>query len=282
MVHNPKDGLAVVKAVRDHKRIFQHRDQQQASEANRRRQRAVRRDRNHGDSRYSPHVVHLKRRLLRASRSADLKSGAKPGGPGLGALARSGAEDSLEPRSLLQLVPDAELWRRPGDGHRDSRRRYGPLRVEAWEAPGGDGRRGNLLLQRRPRHAGHGSADHRVSEGDRNVHGGIAGLSGRHGLRGRGAAGHRRQARGGEIRHRERAGVLAEQEVQQSPGRQNRRHQAQRRAPPEELARLHPHAPEGGRERGGGLLSTMACFMGNYAYRTHSRVVWDEKWTLPA
>ena len=27
-----------------------------------------------------------------------------------------------------------------------------------------------------------------------------------------------------------------------------------RRAPPEELARLHPHPPEGGRERGGGLL----------------------------
>jgi predicted dehydrogenase len=31
-----------------------------------------------------------------------------------------------------------------------------------------------------------------------------------------------------------------------------------------------------------GYYSTMACFMGNYAYRTHSRVVWDEKWTLPA
>jgi predicted dehydrogenase len=31
-----------------------------------------------------------------------------------------------------------------------------------------------------------------------------------------------------------------------------------------------------------GYYSSMACFMGNQAYRTKSRVVWDEKWNLPA
>ncbi len=31
-----------------------------------------------------------------------------------------------------------------------------------------------------------------------------------------------------------------------------------------------------------GYYSSMACFMGNQAYRTKSRVVWDDKWNLPA
>lgn len=31
-----------------------------------------------------------------------------------------------------------------------------------------------------------------------------------------------------------------------------------------------------------GYYSSMACFMGNQAFRTKSRVVWDEKWNLPA
>ncbi len=31
-----------------------------------------------------------------------------------------------------------------------------------------------------------------------------------------------------------------------------------------------------------GYYSSMACFMGAQAYRTHSRVVWEDKWNLPA
>ncbi len=152
MVHFPKDGQAIVKAVRANKRVLQvgtqGRGLQQFIDAK---------------TKYIDSGVMGKVGMARAwymsnagyVQTAPPGHGEKARRVGLGALDGAGEEGGVGSGDLLQSVQVAALRRRDDHGHRDSRGGFGASLAGAEGAVGGGGDGRQLPLQGRQGYAGH-------------------------------------------------------------------------------------------------------------------------------